>query len=473
MIDNRSRRTFLLGAGASGLISVMPIRSISAASGSPITLSANPTTVDILNGEGPKTDVWAYGSKVPGPEIRARQGDFLRVKFENGLPQDSTVHWHGIRLPNAMDGVPNLTQKPVKPGESFLYEFRLPDAGTYWYHPHVKSSEQVGRGLYGPLIIEEPAPPQVDRDVTWVLDDWRLDELGAIHDSFSSMGDMSHGGRLGNVATLNGVNSDKFSVRAGERLRLRLINSANARGFALNFTGHNPTVIALDGHPVVPYSPVNGRVELGAGQRADLIIDMAGKPGEVFAVDDDYFSRQPYRFLDIVYDATAPLRDSPLNAPVDLPANPLPKLMADQAKIMDLRISGGAMGQMRSARFRGEVMDIRDLVDQGKVWSINGEVFDPNGTSPMFTLRKGTTQRLRFSNDTSWSHPMHLHGHAFKIVARDGIKAEREIWTDTILLAPDEQVETLFVADNPGDWLLHCHILEHHEAGMASVVRIT
>jgi len=472
MISNPTRRTFLLGAGATGLVSMLPIQAVLANPDKRLRLSAKPTTLDLLNGAGPKTDVWAYGGSVPGPEIRLRQGELLHVTFENGLTQGSTVHWHGIRLPNEMDGVPGLTQKPVLPGETFEYTFRPPDAGTYWYHPHVKSSEQVGRGLYGPLIIEERDPPKVDRDVTWVIDDWRLTENGEIDDSFSAMRDMSHSGRLGNVATLNGVDSEKFSVRAGERIRLRLINVANARGFALNFSGHQPVVIALDGQPVTPYSPPLGRVVLGSGQRADLIIDMGGAPEQVFSVDDDFYARQPYKFLDLVYQKLPPLREALLTTKIQLPANPLPKLVLEQAKIMDVRVSGGAMGRMRSARFRGEEMNIRDLVGHGKVWSINGEVFDPNSGSPLFTLAKGSTQRMRFSNDTSWPHPMHLHGHTFKIETRDGVKPEREIWTDTVLLAPGEQVETLFVADNPGDWLLHCHILEHHEAGMAAVVRI-
>lgn len=435
-------------------------------------MTAQPTKLDLLDGQGPITDVWAYNKTIPGPEIRVKQNELLSTVFKNNLPQPSTVHWHGVRLPNAMDGVPGLTQDPVLPNQSYTYAFRPPDAGTYWYHPHVKSSEQVGRGLYGALIVEELDPPKVDRDITWVLDDWRLDETGAVQDNFSNMHDMSHGGRLGNVATLNGYDSKTFEVRAGERVRLRLINAANARGFALSFTGHTPEVIALDGQPIEPFSPINGRVALGSGQRADLIIDMSGKPGDRFAVDDDYFSGQPYRFLDLVYSEEMPLRSSPLNAAIRLPANPLSTVEPSQAETIDVRISGGAMGRMKSANFRGVDTGIRDLVKVGKVWAINGKVYDPANTSPMFILAQGKTYRMRLSNDTAWPHPIHLHGHVFKITARNGAKAEREIWTDTVLLAPDEQVETIFVADNPGDWLLHCHILEHHEAGMGAVVRV-
>jgi len=468
-----SRRSFLLGVGATGLLSALPINSGRAGSDGVVKLSSKPTQFDILAGAGPITDVWAYNGRVPGPELRVRQGERLRVRFENGIPQESTVHWHGMRIPNAMDGVPGLTQKPVPSGGAFDYEFTPPDAGTYWYHPHVKSSEQLGRGLYGPLIIEEAEPPKVDRDVTWVIDDWRIDQNGAIDESFHDMHDMSHSGRLGNVAALNGVSSDTFSVRAGERIRLRLINVANARVFALNFADHEPVVIALDGHPVDPFAPANGRIVLASGQRADLILDMSGKPGQVTPVVDNYYSRSTYKFLDLVYDNKQPIREIPLDAPVRLPSNPLAEPSMADAKPMALSISGGAMGGMREARFKGKSMGIRELVGLGKVWAINGEVFDPTSGAPMFTVKKGSTQRLVISNETSWPHPMHLHGHAFKIIARNGKKAEREIWTDTVFLDPDEQVEALFVADNPGDWLFHCHILEHHEAGMATVVRVS
>jgi FtsP/CotA-like multicopper oxidase with cupredoxin domain len=181
---------------------------------------------------------------VPGPEIRARRGDRIRVTVENRLPEETTVHWHGVRIPNAMDGVPHLTQRPIAPGETFAYEFDLPDAGTYWYHPHQHSSAQVGRGLYGPLIIDESHPIRVDRDLVWVLGDWRLLANAQISDDFDNLHDMAHNGRAGNTVTLNGKVPDTFSVRSGERVRLRLINAANARIFVLEFAGHRPLIVA-------------------------------------------------------------------------------------------------------------------------------------------------------------------------------------------------------------------------------------
>jgi len=467
-----TRRTFLTTAGAA-MVSTWTRPGLAALAAKPKTLTAEPGAIPLIGGRYPDTQVWTYNGGVPGPELRFKQNDNLKINFVNKLPDPTTVHWHGLRLPNAMDGVPDLTQPPVKPGGSFDYAFGLPDAGTYWYHPHVKSSEQVGRGLYGPLIIEEADPPRVDREVTWVIDDWRLGQDGQIAGDFNDMRDMSHGGRMGNLMTLNGRDSQRFPVRAGERLRLRIINVANARIFGLRFDGHHPTIIAMDGHPVAPHVPHQNRVTLGPGQRADLIIDMEGRPGDLTAVVDDNSGRRKYVYLEFDYSAEAPLRTSPLDAPKALAANPLPGLDIANAETHALSIAGGAMGGMTGAKYKGRDMDIRSLAQEhGKVWALNGITFHGMDAAPLFRFQKGRTQVMTLRNDTSWPHPMHLHGHVFKILERGGKPDPVQPWTDTILLAPNEVSKIAFVADNPGKWLFHCHILGHTQAGMACVTEV-
>jgi FtsP/CotA-like multicopper oxidase with cupredoxin domain len=266
-------------AGAAALASTLPAR-LSWPDEGPVEyrLRAAPGEARLVGDGGPPTPVWSYGS-VPGPEIRVRQGERLRVVVANRLDEDTTVHWHGLRVPNAMDGVPHLTQPPIRPGESFVYEFDVPDAGTYWYHPHARSFEQVGRGLYGALIVEEHEPIAVDRDVIWVLDDWRLLPDARIGDDFGNLMDIGMGGRIGNTVTINGRVPSTFTVRSNERIRLRLINAANARIFGLRFQGHDPKVVALDGQPVEPHEPANGTVIVAPAQRVDLVIDMMGVAG--------------------------------------------------------------------------------------------------------------------------------------------------------------------------------------------------
>jgi len=465
---NITRRRFLAGtAGLTASTALPPM----AAAGASLRLRAAPGKINIVGSDYPDTEVWSYGD-VPGPEIRIKQGERLKVDVANGLEQPTTVHWHGLRLANAMDGVPDVTQAPIAPGASFTYDFTPPDAGTFWYHPHVRSAEQIGRGLYGALIVEEREPPKVDRDLTWVMDDWRLTKQATIAEPFGHMHDLTHAGRMGNVPTLNGALIETVTVRAGERLRLRLINVANARIMALRFKGHAPTVVALDGQPVEPFSPEDGRVLLGPGMRADLVVDMQGDPGSRHEVIDDAYARNAYRFVTLAYSDEAPLRANPLDAPVVLPANPLPTPMAD-AERLEVVLAGGAMGGMREASFKGETVGIRELVRAGKAWAINGVVAHQTAMPPLFTLKRGRSYVLSVRNDSAWPHPMHLHGHAFRIIRRNGQPAERPHWADTMLLAPEETVEAELVADNPGDWLFHCHVLEHHQAGMNSLVRVS
>jgi FtsP/CotA-like multicopper oxidase with cupredoxin domain len=445
-------------------------------------LVARPGHAHLVGGSYPETAVWAYNDKVPGPGIRVRQGEHLRITVENQLAEQTTVHWHGLRVPNAMDGVPHLTQQPIAPGETFVYEFDLPDAGTYWYHPHQRSFEQVGRGLYGPLIVEEREPIHVDRDITWVLDDWRLLPDAQISNDFGNFMDSSDNGRVGNTVTVNGRILEAFAVRAGERLRLRLINVANARIFGFELQGHRPTVIALDGQPVEPHEPNGGRVVLGPAMRADLIVDMQGEPGERFAVIDTFYRGLEYRLLDLVYEDAPPVREHPLDGPIRLIANTVPEPDLAVAERHEVTFDGGMMGRMMGdggvgAMMRGGMMEgmmggmMRGTQRSG-VWAINGVSMTEHAMEPFLTLQLGRSYVLAMHNDTAWHHPMHLHGHAFRVIARDGRPTRYQEWQDTVLMAPHERVEIAFVADNQGDWMFHCHILEHQAAGMMGVMRI-
>ena len=430
-----------------------------------------PKAVSLVPEQYGKTPVWCFNGSVPGPEIRVKQGERVRVRLDNALVQETTVHWHGLRLPNNMDGVPHLTQKPVAPGQSFLYEFDAVDAGTFWYHPHQQSAEQVGRGLYGCLVVEEHEPPRVDRDVSWVLDDWRLNEAAHIVDDFGHFHDMSHGGRLGNTVTINGFLQQSLKVRRGERIRLRLVNTANARIFGLEFQGHEPKIIAIDGQPVRPHSPNNGRITLAPAMRVDLILDMTGETGSAHPIIDSYYSRGTYQLSLLDYSEEA-LRENSLESGIALAPNPVPEPELGGARVIDVLFEGGAMGRMEGAKFKGEWLDIRTLVRNGAMWAINGIAATGHVLDPLFELKRGETCVLRMSNDTAWPHPIHLHGHSFRVLRRNGEDEPHQPLQDTVLMESGDQVEIAFVADNPGDWMFHCHVLEHQMSGMMGVVRV-
>ena len=402
-----------------------------------------------------------------------RQGERVRILVENKLNEETTVHWHGLRVPHNMDGVPHLTQKPIAVGGTFTYEFDVPDAGTYWYHPHQRSFEQVGRGLYGPLIIEERDPIAVDRDITWVLDDWRLGRDAQISDDFGNRHDMSHNGRVGNTVTINGRILEEFRVKRGERIRLRLINAANARVFSLDLGSLNPQVIALDGQPVPPHLPPGGRIVLGPAMRADVVLDMMGKPGQRISVVDNFYSRLAYRLLDVVYEPDV-LRAQPLETSISLAPNTMPEPDMGSARRHEVRFNGGMMGGMMMGRdgMMGGMANMMQMMRSGKMWLINGVAATGHVMDPLVTLEKDRTYVLDMQNDTAWHHPIHLHGHSFRVVSRNGNATEHREWQDTVLMSPRERVEITFVADNPGDWMFHCHILEHQAAGMMGVIRV-
>jgi FtsP/CotA-like multicopper oxidase with cupredoxin domain len=455
-------------AGSIGAIGALalPIHD-SVAAPRAFTLIPAAATAAISGPSRPETSVWAYNGTVPGPVIRARRGESLRITVENSLPDPTSVHWHGLRLPNAMDGVAGVTQEPIGPGDRFVHEFDALDAGTFWYHPHHASAEQLERGLSGVLIVEEDDPILVDRDLTWVLDDWRLDRSGAIAEDFGNRMDMSHAGRLGSVVTLNGKPPTDLAVAPGERLRLRLVNVANARILALRFEGHDPRVVARDGHPVTPHAPKDGIVLLGPGMRVDLVLDATGDPGSRHAVVD-LFPRAPYRLLELVH-GDAPLRASPLDAPLSLAPNPVPEPDPAAAERHEIVFEGGMMGSIRG----GERV-IRSMAARGLAWAVNGVADDGrHQTPPLLTIRSGRSVVLDLVNQTAWWHPVHLHGHAFRILSRDGRPEPYTPLADTALMAPRERMQIAFVTETPGEWLLHCHVLEHQMGGMSAILRVT
>lgn len=448
-----------------------------------VRLVAGCNTAPLLGPSRPDVNVWSFGGQVPGPEIRVRQGDRLRVLVENDLPEETTVHWHGVRVPNAMDGVPHLTQAPIEPGGSFAYEFTAHDAGTFWYHPHQRSFEQVGRGLYGPLIVEERQPIRVDRDITWILDDWRLDGSGQISDDFGSPHDMTMSGRVGNTVTINGSLPQPFEVRAGERIRLRLINAANARIFGLDFGKHMPRIIAIDGQPVASHEAA-GPVVLGPAMRIDLVLDMMEEPGSRFEIVDSFYKGLEYPLTTIAYTEASPLRRELLQASIELRPNPLAEPEFGGAERHEVVFGGGMMGMMGGGGMmgRGGMMGGSGMMGRGGMggggmmggmaWTVNGVTATGHVLEPALTLPRGRTAVLDLKNDTAWWHPIHLHGHSFRVLSRNGKPTSHREWQDTILMPPNETAEIAFVADNPGDWMFHCHILEHQAAGMMATIRV-
>ena len=426
-----------------------------------------------------RTRVWSYNEQFPGPLLRFKRGEKLHVRLNNQLPQETAVHWHGVRVPNSMDGVPNVTQLAIPPQAAFDYRFELRDSGTFWYHPHQTSFEQVPRGLYGALIVEEDRPPQVDRDEVWVLSDIKLDSERQPVEDFGRILDIANDGRLGNQLLVNGLAAGaerQLAVRAGERLRLRLINAASARQFRIAIEGHAATVIAYDGQGVTPHPLPAAGLTLGAGMRVDLIIDCLEQAGQRFTIKD--LGRVPADASvlgTLAYGTQAPLRGKPLATPIALAPNPLPEPNLDKATDHYIMFQGGMRGAPVVGMVDGKATRIHEIMaKQGLAWTMNFNAQHEHALvhEPLLYLQAGEHVILHLMNETDFAHPMHLHGHFFRVLAIDGRPTAHREWRDTVLMGARQSMDVAFVADNPGEWMFHCHILDHSAGGMMGTIAV-
>jgi len=454
-----NRRDFLAATALSAIVPSFGLASPAK------TLTAMAAKVQLAPDDYRPTEIWGFEGSVPGPEIRVAQGARVARNFVNQLPQASAVHWHGVRIDNAMDGVPGMTQAAVEPKGTFDYSFIAPDAGTYWYHSHNRSWEQVARGLYGPLIVDEVEPPDVDQDIALMIDDWRLDKSGAISNDFGTMHDNSHAGRLGNFATVNGKAESVYPVKTQQRLRLRLINAANARIFQLGIKGLVGRVVALDGMPLETPQPID-LITLAPAQRADIIVDVVAETGDEAVL---YMQERDTSYALTDFAVTGQAAGAKRESITPLPPNPVAVVNnLSDALTVPIAMEGGAMGGLQTATYQGQEMGMRALVNAGQVWALNGVAGLTD--EPLFRAQRGQTVRLSFTNKTAFPHGMHLHGHHFnELGPQDQMGALR----DTTLINPRETRDVAFIADNPGKWLIHCHMLGHQATGMKTWIEVT
>lgn len=451
-----SRRGLLARAGVGALCVALPSLALHGRAAREYTLVARDRPVSLL--PGTTTPALAYGDDFPNPVLRVRQDELLRVRLVNRLDAPTTIHWHGLRLPNAMDGVPSLTQAPVAPGADFIYEFVPPDAGTFWYHPHYDSLTQLNRGLAGALIVEEREPLPFDADLLLLAKDWNLDEAGQFN-PLTSMKAAARAGTFGGIHTINGALAPTYDLPADGLCRLRLLNVDVTRIFKVTVDGADVEIIALDGHPLATPQPLR-LLSLGPGMRADLALRVPAAPGaEIRFVNTS--ASAPWTMATL----RAVLPMQPLNgADVRLPPNPIPEPDLADAETLTLAFAAGAG--------RGSII-CGSATPQPMLWSINKQAWSevPAIMPPLAGLRRGRTYVLELRNATPHPHPIHLHGYAFKVLSSNRRRIA-PYFADTALLSPKERMTVAFVADNPGDWMLHCHIIEHQATGMTGYLHV-
>lgn len=462
------RRAFL--SGAAGLIGsttlARPVRSgVGRVHDVELIAAERPTR---LLGEGkPALPLWTYRPEGP-PLVRLRRGDRLRATLVNELREHTAIHWHGLRVPNAVDGVPYVTQPPVKPGERFTYTFEATDTGTFFFHSHCNTVEQLGRGLFGILIVEGDSEWPFDADLVLALKDYRIGEDGGFLPFLTDEG-ASRAGSFGTHRTVNGKERPSLAVPAGGDVRLRIMNLDSSRVMEVGLEGAEAAVVAVDGHALTPLPLRSWR--LGPAMRIDVAMRAPAAGHEVRLVD--YFAPAPVELARLQPSGDTLKR--PAFAPLPLLPNRLVEPDRAEAKRLRLTFTATAMAQDLVLP-DGQVLRYADalcLADR-TFWAINQSSWPEDGHErlppPLFEVGLGRTQRLELVNATPNQHPIHLHGHAFKVLR--GRKGTPVHWADTVLLGPKDRVEIAFVADNPGDWMLHCHIIEHQETGMMAFYRV-
>ena len=401
----------------------------------------------------------------PPPVIRLRQDEPAVLDVTNGLDDHSTMHWHGIRLPNAMDGVPYMTQFPIARDETFRYAFTPPDAGTYWYHPHCMTMDQMALGLTGILIVEEARDPGFDADLAFNLKDFRLDDDGGLLPHFTARG-AARGGTLGNTLTVNWRIDPVYDVPAGGLVRLRIVVTDTTRVYKLVLPDLPGRVVALDGHPLVepvPWPNADNPLWMGPGQRADLALRVPDRDGGEVPLHGLLGSRlhRLARLRPVGAFLKRDLADLP-----PLPTNPhqAPDLSAAERRELVFGWTPGGDGQRNGLCGGGEF----------SFWSIDRKTWPGDAVEnvgPTAELKLGKSYVLRLRNESPNPHPIHLHGLVFLPIASNRRRLPRN-WTDTLLLMKSETVDIALVADNPGDWALHCHVIEHQKTGLAGYVRV-
>lgn len=409
-----------------------------------VALRAQVSTVSF--GGAKPTEVWTYNGMIPGPMIEANVGDTLVVDFQNDLPEATTIHWHGVRVPNAMDGVVRMDDA-IPPGGSFRYEFSLKDSGLYWFHPHVRADIQVQKGLYGLIRVRGPVEPLADVEHVLVLDDVRLRSDGSLAEYLDDEAAMI--GRQGNTLLVNGVVRPVLTLPAGGVSRLRVVNTANARYFKLGGVGLRFLVFGTDGSPYAePFEAET--VMLVPGERVDVFLK-GPEQGDVELMTFPYERGHMTGMDDPLPVATLRFSGKPSSTPLPSGTTTVEALPAPGAPAFRIALSEQAVG--------GEV---RFFVN-GKQWPEVGAWTPPEVLSAFEVM-----------NESEMDHPFHLHGFFFQILSRnDEVEpASRRVWKDTINIPAMSTIKAVARFDEPGRWMYHCHILEHAEAGMMGEIHV-
>ncbi len=393
---------------------------------------------------GKTVKAWGFNKQLPGPVLRANAGDTMVIRITNNLNEPTTIHWHGICLPATMDGT-DTVQKPIEPGEVFEYRFIVNNAGSFWYHAHTNETVQMERGMYGALIVDDETDPVVDGESIFMIDDMKLNKDNEFTKPswFLPRAIERHDGRQGNTLLLNGKENLVINVHGGQTERWRFINSSSARYFVLYLGGKTFKIIASDGglleHPLTVTEAL-----ITPGERIDIVVDF--KEGESFAIESLAYDRMTFLKAKRETFATVNVGEN----------------KSSKAFIPESLRSIEPLAPQDAAITREIKLSVDPRIRDGKDFKINNSTHVHD--KPVMV---GELQIWEVSNTSRMDHPFHLHGFFFQVIEESGKAPAYRAWKDTINLKPRSKVKIAWMPDNrPGSWMYHCHIIEHHAAGM-------
>jgi FtsP/CotA-like multicopper oxidase with cupredoxin domain len=406
-------------------------------------LEANEFSWEIAPGKTVKA--WGFNNQLPGPVLKAKQGEALSVKVKNNLSEPTIIHWHGIRLPATMDGTHSV-QTPIKPGEEFEYRFIVPDAGTFWYHSHHNETVQVERGMYGALIVEDEADPEVDGEKIIMIDDMKLSDNNEFTKPswFLPRIVERHDGREGDTLLINGKENPTIEIHAGQMERWRFINSSSARYFLLYLEGRPFKIIGTDGGLLE--APITATEALiTPGERLDIVVGPF-EEGETFALESLGYNRKTFLKAKRQTFATVKVKE----------AKPSLAYLPERLRTIE------PLAPPNTPVSRKVKLSVGPSLKNGMNFLVNGKMHVND--KPVIV---GETQVWEVSNTSLMDHPFHLHGFFFQVIEENGEALPYLSWKDTYNLKPRTKIKIAWMPDNrPGTWMYHCHILEHHAAGM-------
>lgn len=485
------------GLDASAFPVAQPSRAVTLADGDTFDLVVSPVRRTI---RGHEYLMYGYNGQYPGPLIRATRGSTLLVRVRNEIPDSTTVHWHGVRLDSHFDGVPTATIPPIAPRATFVYRVKVPDAGMFWYHPHVREDVQQDLGLYGNLLVVPAEPPAAEpfhREEILALDDILMTDDGQLVPYGREAPTHALMGRFGTVMLVNGEADHRLQVRRGEVVRFYLTNTANARTFNVRFGSARVKLVATD---------------VGSFEREQWVESVVIAPAERYVVDVRFAEAGPVaitnaiqavdHFRGVFYphvDTLSLVTVSPQAVAPDL-AGPFAILREHPDVIRDIDrfrpLFDKAPDRELVARVRvkdlplpiqiamemdtlyvppmefNDAMPMMNWLSTGTqvTWILEDKASGKQNGDIHWTFRQGDAVKIRVFNDPKTFHPMnhpiHLHGQRFLVVARDGVPVSNLGWKDTAILPVGSTMDLLVDLSNPGDWMLHCHIAEHLHAGM-------